>query len=43
MTPTDMPRLANLISRTLASNHPEDLAGETEALAMEFNRIHFVA
>ncbi|MEO0623477.1 MAG: aminotransferase class I/II-fold pyridoxal phosphate-dependent enzyme [Pseudomonadota bacterium] len=43
VTEADIPALADLIARALASDQPADLAPETAALRARFDRVHFVA
>lgn len=42
MTASDMPDVASLIARALASDAPEELAAETSALRQRFDTVHFI-
>jgi glycine hydroxymethyltransferase len=42
MTPTDMPKLAKLVTRALETNDPASLAAEVAEWRQSFDRIHFV-
>lgn len=41
VTIDDIPHLANLVARALATNDPETLASEVSEFRRQFNRIHF--
>ena len=41
VTEADIPEIAGLVARALASDQPETLAGETAMLRARFDKIHF--